>query len=106
MWRRDHYAEVLLQAGVGAAIPYLKERSKAAADASAGLSRPARTVNAFARLTKAFGFLVFSIASKAIQALEKMAAKAPRAFAVRQGLGDNSPVGKGEAEATPSPLSQ
>src|SRR5258707_15887826 len=30
IWRRERYAEVLLQAGVAAVLPYLKERIEAA----------------------------------------------------------------------------
>ena len=42
IWRRQHYAEVLLQAGVAAVLPYLKERIEecAAKNASAAARKP------------------------------------------------------------------
>lgn len=48
IWHRERYAEVLLQAGVGAALPWLKERVKACAGAS-GQATSRREAAALAR---------------------------------------------------------
>lgn len=48
LWRRERYAEVLLQAGVAAALPYLKE-SIAASDAAGASLQVRRDVVALAR---------------------------------------------------------